>query len=267
MYFINRIVIIFGIVSHLNASAGNSIPSSDSHCATALKIIQDAQFPQYRDLHQYELSFGSGFISDLKMLGSNDMWLDAGSGDTVAMREFFVKQQLNNLNELPKGIAITYTKPQLIRKDQTVLDSLVEQSKIKLITGKLFEDIEVSELANPKIITDAFGVLSYTHSFNLVLNRYLSLLTNDGSIYILTRIETTRFIHPNGKSLNVVEFLKNIPGLKVRIIHRFGKYIDEGMVAIQIEKKSSFSINVVPKLKLNKFFEDTPPLRFYEIIL
>lgn len=130
-----------------------------------------------RGVAEYIANFGPEFKKRFEKLTSEEVIVDAGSGDSLLS---------DALNAIGKGkyIGITF---ELIGRSISFFENRIANGTLKLFTGRFFESItrkELTSLGPVKIITDFFGVMSYTERPDLVLKKYLDILDKDGAIFI-----------------------------------------------------------------------------------
>ena len=131
-------------------------------------------------LADYRSYFGDGFSRVLSELGNGDVWIDAGAGEAVAMRQY-ITDRGSRLRAT--CVAVGYAKPdsvELMRFEQTA-------DRFRYVSGKYFSAMTDRELGvdagNVALITDYNGVLFYTTTLTDDVNRYLDLLRHDGMAF------------------------------------------------------------------------------------
>ena len=198
--------------------AGNSLgQKAESLCPRILsKLINRNDFEVERGLvspdsfihsNYYSGVFGSGFLSKLKRLTRDDHWLNAGAGSAFAERDY-----LAGVEETAKVTSVGVKRPRGNR-----WDSKYPNDKYRYLEGRYIEDIPLSELkkfGKPKVITDLFGPLAYSHRPDLVMAKYLSLLHEDGTLFIRPGVYTS--FTKGDKVFGFGTFLKMIPGVNVK---------------------------------------------------
>ena len=146
-------------------------------------------------LSLYAAHFPGAFADAVCGLGSEDVWIDAGAGMAVTMREYLMPtagypaqfSALTGRSQDAKArcIAIGYEKP-----DDPDLRNLELRADDRFVyhSGKFFGDFSNEELGVEEgevdLITDYNGVLFYTHTLSEDLQRYLDLISEDGVIFI-----------------------------------------------------------------------------------
>ena len=66
---------------------------------------------------------------------------------------------------------------------------MITEKKIKIISGQYFEAL--SGLMKADLITDIYGVFSYSGKLDEVLRKYLDLLNPNGTLFIASSIADT----------------------------------------------------------------------------
>lgn len=202
------------------------------------KVLQDT-FVTFRRFYDYVVVFDKAILNVFEKLTEEDAIIDAGCGDAHLSKIFFknikeyegFKTQQSNekadklenaFSERPESqkptyVGVTYKLNELT--DASFAERR-KSDKFKLLTGRYFEDIPDHELTNGKkvkVITDFFGVLSYTERIDLVMQKYLRLLDKDGSIFIA---QPHKF--KLGDEVEFYSWLKSIEGINVRFVNIAG---------------------------------------------
>ncbi len=197
-----------------------------------------------RGVAEYIANFGPEFKKRFEKLTSEEVVVDAGSGDS------HLSDALNAFG-MGKYIGITY---ELIGRSISFFESRISNGTLKLFTGRFFETItrkELTSLGPVKIITDFFGVISYTERPDLVLKKYLDILDKDGAV----------FIHgPNiqvGNDYSFYIYLKKIKGIQITTSGNM-----RGGTSYIITK-SSDTVQI-PEIQYSNALKGIPPHRFYQ---
>ncbi|NBV50691.1 hypothetical protein EBR78_05680 [bacterium] len=287
------------------------------------QMIGENHFETRRDFENYARFFPQSFLDSVSLLRAEGHWIDAGSGEGFAVEDFFKgyvldpvrlqakaegdhwsgRRTLLNSNEIieaatrlnyvasenkPKVTAVTFAMERNPPKTSP---------KLAFKTGRFLEEIPNSEFSKADIITDLFGVASYSPRLDDVLRKYHDLLKLGGRAYIFIGdyIETpdaaggysnTRVGEPgwdapfaqsqvkqkNGDNVPLIEWLRNLPGFQVTVEHRRVEQktrpgILPGSVlrsTIVLEKTSPDG--EIPKLKLIFADDGKPPIRRFQEI-
>lgn len=235
-------------------------------------------------MQDFMRGFGKSFPEALQRLGPDQVWFDGGSGSALMLKEFFAEpiagaslhaardseaaQALHKLAQVPlsqkpkvigftltenPGVYLEQQKAQMLTSDSQVmpihgLKPPASYQKLKIFKdGRFFEQIANEEIGRVNLITDYFGILSYTPDISKVLGKYFELLRTNGEIYIYSNSDTTI------KGRTFGEFLKTIPGIEVTV--------SKNMIRV---KKVKDHIEV-PQVKLNPrlYLDGAPPVRFF----
>lgn len=229
--------------------------------------IKTADFTTDRGLQKYEESLGSvklpKILSELKDLSYGSVWLDLGSGEAKAMRDFL--RDHRNSNGL-KLVAVSFAKPDGIN----FLDDLKKfRNALTYIESGLLEEA----LAQPnhpihaymgrvKFLTEVFGPTAYMHDISMAFNLVADLLSFDGEARIRFTHQTHFF--RNGVHLRrseIPEIIKAMTGGRLKVVKMAANGIDEIMVLRKATGIKGPSIQP----KLIDFTDGGPPRRVYEI--
>jgi hypothetical protein len=213
-------------------------------------------FEAERGLTKYQLNLGNEFIQDLASLGPGGHLVDMGSGEGVAIRDLFspplpeeIQWQiaedrstvaLNHLGD-PDSWEAQY---RAVMKDNwelrsrknagtpfatgislaTKRDPWLElnadaRSKVHFLTGRMFEQIDDSEIigrfGKADIISDLWGILAYSPDPGLTLERYFRILKPGGRIY---SAGISDLIQLGEREISFGEWLQLNPGIKVEFL-------------------------------------------------
>ncbi len=136
-------------------------------------------FNTKRDLSRYRSTLGEPFFAALTETRLGFRWMDGGSGETLALTEFFSGQNLMDsiLDRAPnrsgEGVGIT-----LRFADRPVPE------KVWIFINRLFEEIADERLGQFDLITDLFGIAAYSDQPDEVLRRYFRLLKGESSALV-----------------------------------------------------------------------------------
>jgi SAM-dependent methyltransferase len=176
------------------------------------KTVEENVFTIDRGLKEYEDYFGPQFIRDLQKLKANDHWIDGGSGNAYAQKDFLGSRDGHKIRPNgPKLTAITLKYPENQPKN-------LGHGQFIVLSGRYFEDIPTSEIRSADLITDVVGILNYSDQLDVALTKYLDLLKPNGKIYVFIPNNIT-FIKRGQRSLPLTEWLTTIPGLWIRPVY------------------------------------------------
>lgn len=217
-----------------------------SDCDRIWKRIESGGFHEKRDLSDYEETLGSQFFDSLRALKPNESWLDAGSGQTHAVTEYLEAHPAG-------GQAVAVTIKPITENPERIDYWSQNQQRLKMFVGKAFGKIEKTELGQPKVISDFFGVISYTTEPDRVLQTYLDILAPGGEIFIHTDLAHTQIVsNISSQPLTLLQWMRSIPEVQIESV-RPGTF--------KITKTRS-SIEV-PRLELVSIQDDQPPKRVF----
>jgi hypothetical protein len=222
-----------------------------------------------RGFSSYFRLFGDIVYKILLSMTAHDIVVDGGSGDAV-LSDFvhtnkpqdyafqpealarFNDYLLKPLSEKPSYVGITYSL--LGRTIDYFQSRLQNPEKFRLILGRYFEQIPIPEISKGKrvkLLTDFYGILSYTPRIDLVFQKYMKLLDKDGVLLI----GGTPRLTLDGRD-DFITWLKKIQGIEVTV---FNDGVERGYLI----RKTSDLIRI-PELEITKdMTPGKPPYRFY----
>lgn len=208
-------------------------------------IIGSNSFNIGRNLRVYKNIFGRGFSKVLERLKKSDHWLNAGGGMANAEYDYLSGDGPSKVTSV--GVA----RP---RGNKAQMSDFPED-RYRYLSGRYIENIpekELKQFGRPKLITDLYGPLAYSKSPDIVLQKYLDILDEGGSIFMYIGERTT--ILDGGRERTFKQFLKSIDGLSIKDF--------DG--ALQITVKEGARVKV-PGLKEVEIEAGKPPYRTFEI--
>ena len=218
------------------------------HALMAEDGVRNLTYRSDRTLAQYRTQFGDPFEQALASLGEGDLWLDSGSGDGFALAQFMAE------NSTTRGLGVAL---EMRPAREAALARLVHPKRLRFLTGQLLEALPKAWLGRPRLITDLFGPISYTHEFSLVLQTYLDVLAPDG-VLIFALVDNFRrnvFYHQRPYS-TMRAYLESIEGIEVAPA---GNYLERFVIRKTRERV------VVPRLRTLIFDRGTPPTRVFTL--
>lgn len=194
-------------------------------------------FVTSRTLHEYAYNLHRDFSQSLNALKAEDTWIDLGAGKGQAAEDYFASRPYRQY--AANVVLITYKLDRLfgIRK---------YDGKLRVLEGRLWEDIPVNEIPKAKLMTDVFGALSYTRDLSTALTKIFESLEKNGELYVYGTPYLT-VIEKGDQTLNLEGLLKGITGLQVE--GRYG--------GIKITKTADNIL--VPKMQLIHIDESKKP--------
>lgn len=209
------------------------------------KTVKKNSFVTGRSLGEYIQYLFEGFSTSLKNLKPTDHWIDLGAGKGYAAEEYI--KSFGTAQSAANVTLITYKLDRWFGISK-------HQGKLDVLDGRLLENIPKGEIKKAKLMTDVFGVISYTRDLSRALDIIFDRLETGGELYVYSS-NTHTLIKTADEVITLTQFLSTIPGLKVE-----GKWgtIRITKLAEEIE---------VPQLRLIRMNEETvPPSRTFEFL-
>ena len=139
----------------------------------AKKIIQEARYVKHRSFYEYSRTFGSEFTTELESLSLEAVWIDMGAGVGRALKDYFEFR-----NRFGKS------HPQLWGVSKQDADFDTKEFSVRWLGGRYFEEIKANEFpASLHLVTDYFGVLSYTAHVSEYLNFVFDRMPIQGKFF------------------------------------------------------------------------------------
>lgn len=298
----------------------------DPSCGEAYRklnhLIERNFFETRRTFEKYVELFPEEFSAALSRLDEQGHWLDAGSGEAFAVQDFFKPVPLEAekfIKDMQRSVwkaREIHVNPDQVRVVEELLKSR-EPSKrprvtavtysmerndpqlerLKIHKGRFFEDIPSSEIKPVDIITDLFGVASYSGRVDEVLRRYHQVLKPGGKAFIFlgdyievprvvgfrrpetvgeagwdSAFSSSQVITAQGKKVSLLEWVQKTSGFKSAILGREVEGRKQPGTQPAIVRRSTLVLekaddNVqVPQLKLIEATDDKPPIRIFQEI-
>ena len=208
------------------------------------RVVEKNSFQYGRGLSEYRHDLHKDFKSSLIKLKPTEIWIDVGGGRGNAIEDYLKSH--DNLSSAAQTVLITYNLGRFFGIPKY-------KGKLKLLSGRLLEEIPVSEIPKAKLMTDYFGVISYTRDLTKALHIIFDRLLMSGELYIFSNNMFATIVTHEGP-VSLTRFFQMIPGIKV-----------EGEYGILKITKTSEEV-VVPELELIRLDETTsPPHRRFRI--
>lgn len=205
--------------------------------------VEKNKFVTGRGLYEYKDLLPQDFPQVLASLRADQHWIDLGAGKAKAQIEYI--KSFRRHEEAAQLTAVAYKLDRWFRPG-------TYDGKLEIQEGA-FEAQPTSSWKKADLVTDIFGVISYTHDMQGSLQKVFDLMTTGGHLYIAVTPYATQF-KTQGRYLPMIDFLATIEGLKVE--GRFG--------AIKVTKERA-QIRV-PNLHLLSIKDDAPPRRDFEVV-
>ncbi|MBN8541276.1 MAG: hypothetical protein J0L82_12865 [Deltaproteobacteria bacterium] len=210
-------------------------------------------FSRARDLARYKMAFGKEFIRTLREIADRGgHWIDAGAGDAAAIQEF--------VEENPRvfGTAIS-------------IESKAESSdRLTVIKGQFIEDIPNGKVAKGRVVTDLIGGLAYSGTPHLILRQYFDWADANGEIFVFMGTRDVyglknRVITADGRYLNLIDWIKGIPGIKVDLLVETRE--DDGVIyekwAMRLTRDAGQPLSI-PDVVLRELQPGAPPTMLFQ---
>lgn len=210
-------------------------------------------FTRARDLDSYKMAFGKEFSRVLvEIAEKGGHWIDAGAGDAIAIQEFVAA------NPRTRGTAIS------------VESAAESMARLSVIKGQFIEDIPSDRVAKARVVTDVIGGLAYSGTPHLVLRKYFDWLDAHGEVFVFMGTRDVyglinRVITADGKYLNLIDWIKLIPGIKTEVIVETRE--DEGTTyekwALRLTRDKSRPLDI-PDVTLRELLPGAPPTMLFQ---
>ena len=178
----------------------------------------------------------STLINLIRGLTGQDRWLDGGTGSGFVLQDALegVSKE-RGVENVPGVLGITYNKPKPEDFDSTVVPEGFTFSstsypvrlsqdligKYKVLDGRLFQDIPLHELMPKfKLITDFFGVYTYSSDPASVIKKYLSIMESEGVVGIV--YNNKDFIKTEEGIVPLHEWLESVVGRGLSVEYGMG---------------------------------------------
>ncbi|MFM8313962.1 MAG: hypothetical protein ACKOA8_06720 [Deltaproteobacteria bacterium] len=321
MLRLKSILIIFYCLAVSFAAFG----AGSSSCAEAFSrltsLIDSNRFETQRGIEEYIELFPDSFLVELAKLNKHQHWIDAGSGEGYASLDFF-QRSIDPERILAQAKAswfrgrVIHFDPGLLRQGLHLINtsSAREKPKVTAVTyhmekkakvspeveykvGKFFEDISTSEFKPADLITDLFGVMSYSPQIDVVLKQYHDILKLQGKAYIyagdfvdiptysglfkkqtmgergwFSNFALSQVKRRDGSQISLIDWISSLPGFESSLEERVltqppTQGVQSGRVLRKtlILKKTNLETKI-PRLRLVESDDQKPPLRVFEEI-
>jgi hypothetical protein len=221
------------------------------------KTNNSDSYIQNRGLSDYRQILGSDFSKFLGSLTKNDLWLDSGAGNAIAMIDYL------SIGGPARSLAIDAREPQ----NSVTLAALKKfPQQFTYQSGRYVQDYGPNELPSCKLITDVFGAVTYSSEVDVVFNRLLNALVEGGKLYFEAGMYTYSD-RPNEDSDNLLIYKSDQGSLHPVPVRAWFNAIS-GAVYVEDVFYTSFvktqKTVVIPRLKLISISYDTGlPVRKY----
>jgi hypothetical protein len=230
-----------------------------------------------RSLLAYVLALPEPFKQSLAALGPNDRWLDVGAGegraivDYVTSKYHAVVRGPERESDKAKAVAISIEDRRTTQWHETAAS--LPPNQIQYLVGKRLREYSAQELGHFQLITDVLGAFSYTRELTRFIEKSMSLLTVNGSLYTLLQdVHSEKGVNQplyagspflteikdaDGSPLKVCDWLKRITCVQVTC--------DWSAPTERYHVRKICDDVKVPDLKLTHFAAGTPPERTFRL--
>jgi hypothetical protein len=142
-----------------------------------------------RSLLSYLVLFPPEFTRSLASLKQDDRWLDVGAGEGRAVLDYetskydvVLMQGVDRPGNKAKAVAMSIEDRRSDQWNQTAA-SVGSPTQMQYLYGKRLREYSLQELGQFQLISDLLGGFSYTQDITLFMQKALSFLTVNGSLY------------------------------------------------------------------------------------
>ncbi|WP_413585320.1 hypothetical protein [Bdellovibrio sp. HCB274] len=198
-------------------------------------------FTTSRGLEDYVLELHPDFKTSLSKLTANQHWVDLGAGKATAQVQFL--KSFSNNSSMPQMTAVAFKLDRWFKPSSF-------QGKLSVQEGA-FETMPTASWKKVDLITDVYGVLSYTGDFAGALQKSVDMMNVKAELYFLALPWGYQF-NKSTIQQSLPEFLNSIEGLRVEETR-------PGQFKITKTKESV----MIPQLELVRYTDQAPPIRVF----
>ncbi len=245
------------------------------------ELIRTIPFEKSGTLKEYLGSFPKQFGETLLRLPNHAHVIDAGAGQAYFAEQYVSLKADDDPTllldqELMPIFRSILEKPRYQRAFVTAIDLDVTRKpiptyggKLKVLTGRFFEDIPNGEIGGADLILDRLGVLAYSPRIDDVLRKYTELLKDDGALYIHLGMDgpsnyskASRIRTKLGIQTTLLNWIMNLHGLRSSL-KKSGPKMAHLALELRISDRSRIRI---PQLKLLEVKQvgSGPAIRMYQ---
>ncbi|MDE0151172.1 MAG: hypothetical protein OXK80_01575 [Bdellovibrionales bacterium] len=198
------------------------------------RSLEDVILAFESERHSRNDVFTSKLMTYVMSLHKNERWMDVGAGNGSLLEDgiLVLHNSGRAIGEIPHTLSINYEPQFSDIKRITSIDSpkgvpsfiypnrLPQSlsSKHEIWNDRLLQNIPNEEfIPKPKLITDIYGMFSYSTNPASVINKYMSILNEGGVIGIVYNDDT--IVRLEDKELPVHEWVITIRGGQISIEH------------------------------------------------
>lgn len=252
----------------------------------SIKGHNNSSYGVDRKLNEYYPTSSNSFPRAFINLKAGDTWFDLGAGTARALRTLkdsldrgiihendpqMVRQLVERsepfwLNLYAFGLYKPLFYPKIAKTTDIIQSSVPRlKSHFQYIAGP-FESANLDHLPEPNIITDHWGVISYTPQLSSTLEKAINALDVDGNFFIGKDVSERNLILVDGDNLGLSDWLNTIPGVEshTEISTDENRPWRDEIICIKRLKDHKLPIHI-PRLILYKFEDSFPATRYYRV--
>ncbi len=230
------------------------------------KVVRDnTKFDVDRDFVYYTDQLGKSLVKKLRPeKGKTVHWVDLGAGNAFAMRTMF-RPLFRTPPVETKSIrctAVGFAEPNdlFFKMESQAIEKGFGKDAFRYLAGNFFHEISDAKIGMADVITDVFGVLSYSPDPSRDLRKALNLLNPDGILILQVIPEGFAFAGQTGEA-GLLAYLKTVGGVEVtRAEHTLNAQRTK-VKSMVIELKRTGKPLSVPDLEVVSLESKTPPHR------
>lgn len=219
------------------------------------KIVIGNSFMTSRNLNDYIQKFGKIYELLLMNLKAENVVIDFGGGDGIALQEY-IKITLNENKTPADALLISFKVKKSIFNFYNYFKSTIFKKKYQTLEGQFFENISSEDIPKFDLGTDYFGILSYTNDFSGSLTKMLARLNVNGNFFVHFLFHNMQFYDPYlKKQISFIDYLNYGQGYE----------IENKAYSSVVRLIKNSKLLKVPKVLLRNAVEGMPPTRMFEI--
>ena len=212
----------------------------------------------------------------IKELEGGDRWLDGGTGAGFVLQDALTwiieEKGIDSLEDIPDVLGISYNRinpedfnpavfPLLFAGRSSSYPVQLPQeilTKYKTLNDRLFSNIPIQELMPPfKLITDFFGIYTYSNDPSFVISKYLRVMSPEGALVIVYNDKD--FVRIETKIMPFHNWLESVAGNNLSIeygkgwVTSPGSKQEAGETAYMLIRNSSGDPVKLPSLTLVEY--------------
>ncbi|MEK2688934.1 hypothetical protein [Bdellovibrio sp. GT3] len=207
------------------------------------KRVAENIFATNRNLEDYSLELHPDFKVSIAKLTANQHWVDLGAGKATAQIQFL--KSFKNKSDRPQMTAVAF------KLDRWFKPSTFN-GKLSIQEGA-YEAMPTASWKKADVVTDLYGVLSYTTDFSGALQKTVDMMNVHGELYLLALPWGYQF-EKGPTQMDLPQYLEGIEGLRI-------EHLQRGQFKITKTQESV----TIPPVELLRYTDSPPPLRTFQI--